>query len=80
MAVVNEAGLAKSTGKGDTHIVALYDNGIAAIPILRPFTDERLEIDVTGYSNPIDQFVVSKLVKLGITPSTQSTDTEFLRR
>ena len=80
VAAVNESGLAKSTGKGDTHIVALYDNGIAAIPVLRPLTDERLEIDVTGYSNPIDRFVVSKLVKLGITPSAQCTDTEFLRR
>ena len=80
VAAVNESGMAKSTGKGDTHIVALYDNGIAAIPVLRPLTDERLEIDITGYSNPIDRFVGSKLVKLGITPSKQCTDTEFLRR
>ena len=35
VAAVNESGLAKSTGKGDTHIVALYDNGIAAIPVLQ---------------------------------------------
>ena len=69
VAAVNESGLAKSTGKGDTHIVALYDNGIAAIPVLRPLTDEHLEIDVTEYSNPIDRFVVAKLVtSLALTP------------
>ena len=77
---VDETGAATSSGKGDTHIVALYDNGIAAIPILRPISEDLPKIDVTKYSNPIDKLVGEKLKKLGITPSATCSDTEFLRR
>ena len=77
---VDENGAATSSGKGDTHIVALYDNGIAAIPILRPISEDLPKIDVTKYSNPIDKLVGEKLKKLGITPSATCSDTEFLRR
>ena len=77
---IDESGLATSIGKGDTHIVALYDNGIAAIPVLRPLSGDHPKIDVTKYSNPIDRLVGEKLNKLGITPSAICSDTEFLRR
>ena len=77
---VDETGAATSSGKGDTHIVALYDNGIVAIPILRPISEDLPKIDVTKYSNPIDKLVGEKLKKLGITPSATCSDTEFLRR
>jgi len=77
---VDESGLATSSGKGDTHIVALYDNGIAAIPVLRPLSGNHPKIDVSNYSNPIDKLVGAKLNKLGITPSATCSDTEFLRR
>ena len=77
---VDESGLATSSGKGDTHIVALYDNGIAAIPVLRPLSGDHPRIDVTKYSNPIDKLVGEKLNKLGIAPSAICSDTEFLRR
>ena len=33
---VSSDGIATSTGEGDTHIVAFYDNGVAAVPVLRP--------------------------------------------
>ena len=78
--MVDESGLASSNGKGDTHIVALYDNGIAAIPVLRPLSGNLPKIDVGKYSNPIDKLVGEKLNKLGITPSAPCSDTEFLRR
>ena len=77
---VDESGLATSSGRGDTHIVALYDNGIAAIPVLRPLTERQTTLDVTKYSNPIDTLVGGKLKKLGIVPSNLCSDTEFLRR
>ena len=80
MVKVDETGLAQSVGKGDTHVVALYDNGIAAIPVLRPLTDNRPRLDVSQYPNPIDRFITAKLIKLGITPSETCTDAEFLRR
>ena len=78
--LVDELGKATSNGKGDTHIVALYDNGIAAIPVLRPVTDKQEQIDVTKYHNPIDKLVGEKLNKLGISASKRCSDTEFLRR
>ena len=33
---VDRDGRATSTGEGDTHIIAFYDNGVASIPVLRP--------------------------------------------
>ena len=58
----------------------MYDNGIAAIPVLRPLSGNLPKIDVGKYSNPIDKLVGEKLNKLGITPSAPCSDTEFLRR
>ena len=34
---VNRDGLATSAGEGDTHVIAFYDNGVAAIPVLRRY-------------------------------------------
>ncbi|MEM6472536.1 MAG: DUF1549 and DUF1553 domain-containing protein [Planctomycetota bacterium] len=88
IASVSPDGLATSTGTGDTHIVAFYDNGVAAIPVLSPYTQNQqgfssqhcIElIDLTD-DHPIDQFVNAKLGKLGLTPSQLCTDSEFLRR
>src|SRR5207245_593382 len=71
----------KSVGPGDTHIVAFYDNGVSAIPVLRPVSK------LVGENYPsvpmptkVDELVVAKLKKLGIRPSPTCTDAEFLRR
>ena len=77
---MDESGLATSSGRGDTHIFALYDNGIAAIPILRPLTERQKKLVFSKYSSPIDKLVGEKLNKLGIVPSNLCSDTEFLRR
>ena len=81
---ISASGLATSTGEGDTHVIALYDNGVAAIPVLKPYragrspsTDEK---KIFPDENPIDRFVNAKLEKLGLTPSESCTDAEFLRR
>ena len=86
--MVDELGVAKSMGRGDTHVVAFYDNGVTAIPVVRPFFDT---LDMTqagqnelvtgaGSANPIDRFINGKLQKLAIRPSELCTDAEFLRR
>lgn len=69
------------TGKGDTHVVAFYDNGVTAVPVLTPVSD------LAGDNYPkvatptkIDKLVVNKLRKLGIVPSETNSDAEFLRR
>ena len=85
---VSRDGLATSTGEGDTHVIAFYDNGVAAIPVLRPVSSfaRRRQRDVRGANgdqlaaHPIDRFVTAKLDKLGLTPSELCTDAEFLRR
>ncbi len=81
IAAVDPKGIVKSLGKGDTHIVAFYDNGIVPVPVILPVSDR------TGKNYPevptpteIDRLVVEKLKKVGIVPAELCTDAEFLRR
>jgi hypothetical protein len=81
IATVSPEGLVASAGTGDTHVVAFYDNGVFAVPVLRPVSDQ------VGAAYPnvpttteIDRLVVAKLRTLGIVPSETCTDAEFLRR
>jgi hypothetical protein len=78
---VDENGKLTAAGRGDTHVIAFYDNGVAAVPVMRAVSDR------TGSQYPdlvaateIDTFVQAKLKKLGIVPSELCSDTEFLRR
>ena len=82
---VSRDGLATATGEGDTHLIAFYDNGVAAIPVLRPYAGVRSRVASADVgkpvdANPIDTFINAKLDKLGLTPSERCTDAEFLRR
>lgn len=81
IAVIDEDGGVRVVGKGDTHVVAFYDNGVAVVPVMQPVSA------YTGDAYPqvetptkIDELVVQKLRKVGIVPSEQCTDEEFLRR
>ncbi|MGE0756399.1 MAG: DUF1549 and DUF1553 domain-containing protein [Pirellulaceae bacterium] len=78
---IDAQGHVTSVGRGDTHVVAFYDNGVTAVPVLMPVTD------LVGDKYPpvetptrIDELVVSKLQKLGIVPSSTCGDADFLRR
>jgi hypothetical protein len=81
VALIDGEGLVSSAGKGDSHVVVFYDNGVVPIPVIRPVTDlagsRYPQIDT---AKPIDALVVSKLSKLGIVPSELCSDAEFLRR
>ncbi|MBI1312330.1 DUF1553 domain-containing protein [bacterium] len=81
VAEVSTDGVVTNAGTGDTHIVAFYDNGIFAAPVLRPVSD-RIGEKYPTLDRPteIDGFVIDKLAKLGIVPSDVCSDTEFLRR
>lgn len=79
IAQVDSNGLVNVISKGDTHIVAFYDNGVVAIPVISPFRKPNLDLEGEG-ENPIDSFINSKLSKLGLTPSSLCSDEEFLRR
>ena len=81
IAEISPDGVVTSHGKGDTHVVAFYDNGVAVTQVILPVSDQ------VGPNYPdvpaptkIDEHVVAKLRKLGIVPSEVCTDAEFLRR
>jgi hypothetical protein len=81
VAKVDAGGRITVTGPGDTHIVAFYDNGVVPVSVMLPVSD-RVGPDYPKVPTPtkIDELVVDKLRKLGIVPSDECTDAEFLRR
>ncbi|RMG34671.1 MAG: DUF1549 domain-containing protein [Planctomycetota bacterium] len=81
IAEISPDGLVTAKEAGDTHVVVFYDNGVVAIPVLRPVSD------LVGDRYPavpartkVDELVIAKLKKLGIVPSEVCDDAEFLRR
>ena len=82
VAKVDHDGKVQTTGPGDTHVITFYDNGVVAVPILRPMRETIAPASpIADISQPgIDSLVNAKLRKLGIDPSERCTDAEFLRR
>ncbi len=83
IAVIDGDGIVTSVGRGDTHVVAFYDNGVAVAQVLRPFSDEVGPGDLAVPSpspTKVDTLIVAKLRKLGVVPSEVCSDAEFLRR
>jgi hypothetical protein len=81
VAAVDADGVVTSKGRGDTHVIACYDSGVAVAPALRPASGT-VGRDYPDVPTPtkIDELVVAKLRKLGVVPSDLCSDTEFLRR
>jgi hypothetical protein len=81
VARVDEFGQVTSVGKGNTHVVAFYDNGVAPVSVILPVLD-RADDRYPDVPTPtrIDELVVGKLRKCGIVPSDLCSDAEFLRR
>ena len=78
---IDDTGLATSTGPGDSHIVAFYDNGVVPVPVMLPVSD-KFGPNYPKVPTPtkIDELVVQKLRKVGVVQSDLSSDSEFLRR
>ncbi len=78
---IDDTGLATSTGPGDSHVVAFYDNGVVPVPVMLPVSD-KFGPNYPSVPTPtkIDELVVQKLRKVGIVQSEVATDAEFLRR
>ena len=81
VSIVSPTGEVESKDKGDTHIVAFYDNGVHPVPVMLPVSEK------TGANYPkiatatqVDELIAVKLRKLGVVPSDVCTDSEFLRR
>ncbi len=81
IAEITPDGKITAKGKGDTHIISFYDNGIHATPVLLPITDQvGKRYPKVASPTRIDELVNTKLKKLGVVPSDLCTDAEFLRR
>jgi len=78
VAEVSATGLVTSKEKGDTHIVAFYDNGVEPVPVMLPVSTKPFPSISTH--TKVDELIVQKLRKAGIVPSDVATDAEFLRR
>ena len=81
VATVSDNGLVTSAGKGDSHIVASYDNGVVPIPVMLPVSEfAGSKFPAVATHTKVDELVVDKLRKVGIIPSAVCNDAEFLRR
>ncbi len=81
IASIDEAGMVRSTGTGDTHIVVAYDKAVVPVAVLRAIDQNRTGIPVPrASSHPIDELVKEKLEKLKIVPAELCSDSDFIRR
>ena len=81
IAQIGDAAIVTAVGKGDTHVVAFYDSGIAPVPVILPVSDlVGDKYPAVATPTKIDELVLAKLRRLGVVPSDLSSDAEFLRR
>ena len=81
IAKIDAEGLVTAGEPGDSHVVAFYDNAVVPVPVIRPVSEQTgKNYPQVAANTPIDTLVIQKLSKLGIVPSDQSDDAEFLRR
>ncbi len=79
IATIDEQGSVSAALCGDTHVVVSYDNAVVPVQVIRPFENSGSLTKSTS-DDPIDQIIQTKLNKLGIIPSGQCTDADFVRR
>jgi hypothetical protein len=77
--VDEDTGRVTAEGRGDTHIIAFYDNGIASVAAMLPMSDQTKPA-IAAPTTMVDALIAAKLRKLGIVESQLCTDEEFLRR
>ncbi len=78
---IGDNGLVTCLNKGDTHVVAFYDNGVLPVPAMLPVSGKSgANYPKVATTTKVDELVLTKLKKVGLVPSAQCTDEEFLRR
>ncbi len=81
VAEIDENGIVKSAGSGDTNLVVSYDKAVVPVSVMRPIDLNRDGIVAPRISTqPIDELVMQKLEKLRIIPSDLCNDSDFIRR
>jgi hypothetical protein len=78
---ISKEGVVTANESGDTHVVAFYDRAVVPIAVIRPVSDQiGPNYPKIAAKTKVDELVVAKLAKLGIVPSEEADDAEFLRR
>ena len=81
VATIDDAGLVTVAGRGDTHVVVMYDDGVVPVPVMLPVSSlVEGRYPVVPTPSRIDELVVAKLRPLGIVPTEPCDDATFLRR
>lgn len=81
VAKVDLNGKITAAGKGDTHVVAYYDNGVVPVAVLMPVSEQvGPKYPEIATKTKVDELVINKLKKLGVVAADVCTDSEFLRR
>jgi hypothetical protein len=81
LAKIDENGLVTCLNKGDTHVVAFYDNGVFPVPTMLPVSANVNEKYPSIKANTkVDELVINKLRKVGVVPSDVCSDEDYLRR
>lgn len=81
VASVSDSGLVTCTGKGDSHVVVFYDNGVVPVATMLPVSNLNGDkFPTVATHTKVDELVLNKLRKMGIVPSPVCDDAEFLRR
>ena len=68
VAAVSDTGKVQSKGKGDSHVVAFYDNGVLPVPVMLAVSDVSKYPKNIAAPTKVDELVNAKLKKAGIVP------------
>lgn len=81
IAALDDSYVLRGLGFGDTHLVAFYDNSVAAVPIViaKPHAS-KIQWPREDSASQIDPWVNARLKSLHLVPSPICDDSEFLRR
>jgi Protein of unknown function (DUF1549)/Protein of unknown function (DUF1553) len=79
VAAISAGGLVRGLRPGDTAIVASYNGQLASARVLVP-TGRVVTVPDIPRCDTIDREVFAKLKSLGVAPSEQASDAEFVRR
>ena len=79
--ITQEGTVSTESVPGDTHVVVSYDSAVVPVPVIHPVKDRNPGL-LSEIETPtaIDKLVTQKWEKLGIQPSSLSSDATFLRR
>ncbi|WP_047813553.1 DUF1549 and DUF1553 domain-containing protein [Rhodopirellula islandica] len=80
IAAIDEDGRVSAGESGDTHVVIAYDRAVVPVLVIRRVEMNEVIASPRPSEHRIDQRIQLKLDKLGITPSTICSDSDFIRR